>query len=154
AALAALPAGKADEPAPVTRVTRSYWPKLFLTYSPDGSHFVYSRHHNNRRAANKVLTGLRIVRADGNGDRPLLPSYEDTVQIQEHPAWGPDGKRLYLSGGGNDTGNASKDAFVCDFGDDARAANLRKVLPDRERVTLGEQPVPSPDGLEIVFCRY
>src|SRR5205809_806477 len=64
-----------------TRITKTYWPKLFLTYSPDGSHLVYARHYNHRRGARKVLTGLRIVRADGSGDRPLLPEYEHIVQL-------------------------------------------------------------------------
>ena len=145
----AVAASAADAVPAVERITRSYFSKFFLTYSPDGRRLVYSRHYDNRRAANKILMGLRIVDADGTGDRPLLPEYDAQVQIQEHAAFSPDGKRLYLSGGGNDTGNSSKDVFVCDIEADYQAAKLRKVIPtDGSRI--GEQPGLSPDGAEIV----
>ncbi len=142
---------RADEQAvpPVTRLTKTYFPKFFLTYSPDGNRMVYSRHHDNRRAANKILMGLRIVNADGTGDRPLMPEFDAAVQIQEYPAFSPDGKRLYVTGGGNDTGNASKDVFVCDIDAEYRATNLRKMV-EGNGVQIGEQAGPSPDGKEIV----
>src|SRR5262249_33573678 len=90
------PTARADgnSTAPVERLTRSSFPKFFLQYAPDGSRLAYCRHHENRRAANKILVGARIVRADGTDDRPLLPEYETQVQVQEHPAWSSDGKRL------------------------------------------------------------
>lgn len=134
---------------PVTRLTKSYFPKFFPTCSPDGSRIVYSRHHDHRRAANKILMGLRIVHADGTGDRPLMPEFDAAVQIQEHAAFSPDGKRIYLSGGGNDTGNAAKDLFVCDVDEEFRATNLRKLVPGAG-VQIGEQASPSPDGKELV----
>lgn len=141
----------ADETAPpVERLTKSYFSKFFLTYSPDGSRMVYSRHHDNRRAANKILMGLRIVNADGTGDRPLMPEFDAAVQIQEYPSFSPDGKRLYVTGGGNDTGNASKDIFVCDIDAEFRATNLRKMV-EGNGVQIGEQAWPSPDGKEIVI---
>ncbi|HMC63633.1 MAG TPA: hypothetical protein VKI65_01720, partial [Gemmataceae bacterium] len=101
----------------VTRVTKSNWPKLFVIYSPDGSHFLYARHYPNRRASQQILTGLRVVRVDGSNDRPLMPDVDRSVQIQEHPAFGRDRKTLYLTGGGNDLGNAAKDTFVCEVTD-------------------------------------
>jgi TolB protein len=139
-----------DSPSPeVQRLTRTFFSKFFLTYSPDGSRLVYSRHHDNRRAANKILMGLRVVHADGSGDRPLMPQYDAQVQIQEHAAISPDGKSLYFTGGGNDTGNAAKDIFVCDLDAEFQATNLRKVIPG-SGPQIGEQPGLSPDGKELV----
>lgn len=134
---------------PATRLTRSNFPKFFLSHSPDGSHLTYSRHHDNRRAANKVLMGLRIVAADGANDRPLLAAYDSQVQIQEHGSWSPDGRHLLITGGGNDAGNSTKDAFICDVDVEFQATNLRKVLPG-EGVRVGEQASWSPDGKKIV----
>lgn len=140
----------ADETVPpVQRLTKTYYSKFFLTYSPDGSRLVYSRHHDNRRAANKILMGLRIVNADGTGDRPLMPEFDSAVQIQEHAAFSPDGKRLYLTGGGNDTGNSAKDIFICDIDAEFHATNLHKLVAGAG-VMIGEQAWPSPDGKEIV----
>lgn len=139
-----------DPPAPTPlRLTKTYFPKFFLTYTPDGSRFIYSRHHDNRRAANKILMGIRIAKADGTDDRPLMPQFDAQVQIQEHPALSPDGKRLYLTGGGNDTGNASKDIFICDLDEEYRATYLRKLIPGDGPMT-GEQAGLSPDGKELV----
>jgi len=39
-------------------------------------------------------------------------------------AYSPDGRRLAISGGGNDTGNSTKDVFVCDVDEAFHAANL------------------------------
>lgn len=141
----------ANRPA-VTRLTKSYFSKFFLNYSPDGSHLTYSRHHDHRRAANKILMSLRIVQSDGSDDRPLLAAYDSQVQIQEHGAWSPDGKSLLVTGGGNDTGNAAKDTFICDVDEQFHASNLRKILPG-DAVQLGEWPNWSPDGRQIVVAQ-
>jgi len=139
----------AEDAAPaVERLTKSYYPKFFLTSTPDGSRLLYSRHYDNRRAANKILMGLRIVNADGTDDRPLMPQFDAQVQIQEHPTISPDGKRLYFTGGGNDTGNASKDIFVCELADDFQVASLKKLAENGP--LIGEQPGLSPDGRELV----
>jgi TolB protein len=143
----------ADEPVPVPqveRLTRSSFPKFFVQYSPDGSHIAYCRHHENRRAANKILVGTRIIRADGTGDRALLSEFDAQVQIQEHPAWSPDSKHLLISGGGNDTGNAAKDVFICDIDGEFRASGLRKLVPGAG-VTFGEEPAWSPDGKHFAY---
>ena len=135
---------------PVERLTKSYYDKFFLRYSPDGSHLVYSRHHRNPRHANQILVGLRIIDADGANDRPLLSEWDSSVQIQEHACFSPDGKQLLISGGGNDTGNSSKDVFVADIDAEFQAADLRKVVTGSS-VMLGEEPVFSPDGKRICF---
>jgi dipeptidyl aminopeptidase/acylaminoacyl peptidase len=110
---------------------------------------VYSRHYANRRAANQILVGLHLVKADGSEDRRLLAEFDREVQIQEHPSWSPDGKRLALSGGGNDTGNSSKDTFVCDIDTEFKATGLRKLVPS-QGVSIGEEPCWSPDGKRLV----
>lgn len=138
----------ADDPVPVIRLTTSHFSKFFLRYSPDGSHLVYCRHYANRRASGQVLQGLHIVRADGSHDRRLLTEYDRDVQIQEHPAWSPDGKRLVISGGGNDTANSAKDLFICDLDASYRATQLRKIIPGTS-VNIGEEPCWSPDGKQL-----
>lgn len=140
--------GSNSGPIPVVRLTHSYQSKFFLSYSPDGSHITFSRHYANRRAAGQVLMGLCIVAADGSDERRLLEAHDREVQIQEHAAWSPDGKRLAVTGGGNDTGNAAKDLFVADV-DHFAASNLRKLVPGAG-VNVGEQPSWSPDGKQLV----
>ncbi len=139
----------ADEPVPsVTRLTKTHYSKFFLRYSPTGTHIVYSRHYANRRAANQILVGLHLVKADGTEDRRLLADFDREVQIQEHPGWSPDGKQLVLSGGGNDTGNSSKDTFICDVDVELKATRLRKLIPS-QGVSIGEEPCWSPDGKRV-----
>ncbi len=134
----------------IKRLTKTYFPKFFVCYSPDGSHLAYCRHHRNRRGANRVLVGLRVIKADGSGDRPLLSEFDSQVQIQEHPSWSADGKQLLISGGGNDTGNSSKDTFVCDIDEKLQATNLRKLVAGQS-VMLGEEPCFSPDNRHVAF---
>lgn len=141
-------AARADEPQ-VTRLTKTHFSKFFLRYSPNGSHIAYSRHYANRRAANQILIGLHLVKADGSDDRRLLAEFDREVQIQEHPSWSPDGKRLVISGGGNDTGNSSKDTLVCDVDAEFKATGLRKLVPSQS-VSIGEEPCWSPDGKRLV----
>jgi TolB protein len=138
----------AERPAEAVRLTRSFYPKFFLTFSPDGSHLTYSRHHANKRASKAVLMELRIVDADGKNDRPLLKEFEREVQIQEHPAWSPDGKHVAISGGGSSLGNAAKDVFICDIADFS-ASKLRPLVSGSQRL-LVEEPSWSPDGKQLV----
>ncbi|MBL8851406.1 MAG: PD40 domain-containing protein [Planctomycetaceae bacterium] len=135
---------------PVERLTKTYYDKFFLRYSPDGSHLIYSRHHRNLRQANQVLVGLRVVKADGTDDRPLLAEWDASVQIQEHGSFSPDGHQLVISGGGNDTGNSAKDTFVAEISTEFQAAHLRKVIAGTG-VMLGEEPCWSPDGKRLCF---
>ncbi|MFN0199237.1 MAG: LamG-like jellyroll fold domain-containing protein [Planctomycetaceae bacterium] len=141
----------ADEPppAPATRLTKSYFSKFFLRFSPDGSHIAYSTHYANRRAANQILVGTRLMKADGSDDKRILTKYDSQVQMQEHPCWSPDGKHLLISGGGNDTGNSSKDVFIADVDEAFEVTNLRKHVVG-EGVKLGEEPCYSPDGKNIL----
>lgn len=148
-ALCGISAGLRADEKPVNRLTKTHFSKFFLRYSPSGSHIAYSRHYANRRAANLILVGLHLVKADGTDDRRLLAEFDREVQIQEHPSWSPDGKRLVLSGGGNDTGNSSKDTFVCDVDANFKATGLRKLVPS-QGVSIGEEPSWSPDGKRLV----
>ena len=140
----------AETEPPLTRVTRSATSKFFVRHTPDGSHLVYSSQHANRRHANQLLVGARIVKIDGQGDRQLLTPHNAEVQIQEHPVVSPDGTKLLVSGGGNDTGNSSKDVFVADFDRQFQAKYLRKMIPG-DGVSLGEEAVWSPDGKRIAY---
>ncbi len=133
----------------VTRLTRTHFPKFFLDVSPDGTHIVYARHYPHRRAANQVLVGLHLVGFDGAGDHRILGEFDRTVQIQEHPHWSPDGRRIALSGGGNDTANSSKDTFLCDVDKEFGVTNLRKLVPGAS-VNVGEEPCWSPDGRRLL----
>lgn len=142
--------GSATGELEITRLTKSYYPKFFLRYSPDGSRIAFSRHHRNPRGANQILVGLRIMKSDGTGDRPLLAEFDSQVQIQEHACWTPDGTKLVVSGGGNDTGNSSKDTFVCEVDEAFNATELRKLVPG-QGVTIGEEPCFSPDGKYLAF---
>jgi TolB protein len=139
--------GRDAAPAAV-RLTQSYHPKFFLSYSPDGARLTFTRHYANRRAAQQVLMGLWMVDADGSNERRLLEAHDREVQIQEHAAWSPDGRRIAVTGGGNDTGNAAKDTFVCDV-EPGGATGLRKLVPGAG-VNVGEQPSWSPDGRSLV----
>ncbi|MDA0832509.1 MAG: hypothetical protein O2955_20570 [Planctomycetota bacterium] len=139
-----------DEAVPQpTRLTKSYFSKFFLRFSPDGSHIAYSTHYANRRASNQILVGMRLMKADGTDDKRILTEYDSRVQMQEHPCWSPDGKHLLISGGGNDTGNSSKDVHIADVDEMFDISNLRKVVPG-DGVTLGEEPCYSPDGEHIL----
>ncbi|MEX0725074.1 MAG: hypothetical protein WD065_02315, partial [Planctomycetaceae bacterium] len=139
-----------DETVPqTTRLTKTYFSKFFLRFSPDGSRIAYSTHYANRRAANQILVGLRLMKADGSDDKRILTKHDSQVQMQEHPCWSPDGKHLLISGGGNDTGNSSKDVLIADVDEAFNISNLRKVVPGAG-VTLGEEPSYSPDGKYIL----
>jgi|GEM_PF-6723679 len=128
--------GRDAAPAAV-RLTQSYHSKFFLSYSPDGARLTFTRHYANRRAAQQVLMGLWMVDADGSNERRLLEAHDREVQIQEHAAWSPDGRRIAVTGGGNDTGNAAKDTFVCGV-EPGGATGLRKLVPGAG-VNVGEQ---------------
>jgi hypothetical protein len=133
----------------VTRVTRTAYPKFFLTYTPDGTGLCYTRHHANRRAAGLVLMSLRRLNVDGSDDRPLLTAFDAAVQIQEHAAFSPDGQTLLVTGGGNDTGNAAKDVFTATISATGEVGDLRKVIPGPS-VNVGEQPAALVElGLEL-----
>jgi TolB protein len=133
----------------VTRVTRTAYPKFFLTYTPDGTGLCYTRHHANRRAAGLVLMSLRRLNVDGSDDRPLLTAFDAAVQIQEHAAFSPSGQTLLVTGGGNDTGNSAKDVFTATISATGEVGDLRKVIPGPS-VNVGEQPSWSPEGTEFV----
>src|SRR6185436_10450293 len=128
---------RADEP--VTRLTKTHFSKFFLRYSPSGSHIVYSRHYANRRAANQILVGLHLVKADGTDDRRLLAEFDREVQIQEHPSWSPDGKRLVAV-------NTVEQLFVVD----ADGKNRAQIL--QVDGSYCHQPEWSPDGGWIAFA--
>ncbi len=136
--------------APVVRLTKTYQTKFFLRFSPDGTHIAYSRHYMNPRKSQQILVGTHLVKSDGTDDRRVLTDYDSQVQIQEHPVWSADSRHLYLSGGGNDTGNSSKDVYVCDVDEAFKVTNLRKVAAG-DGVQLGEEPTLSPDGSQIAY---
>lgn len=139
----------AQEPT-VVRLSRGFHPRSYLSYSPDGNFILYSEQYAHRRASQQILVGLRVMKADGTDDRALLPAHDREVQIQQHAAFAPDGKRLALSGGGNDTGNATLDTFVCEI-NEGKAAKLSKLVPG-DGARVGEQPAWSPDGTMLVVA--
>jgi TolB protein len=143
-------AHQTSQVAKITRLTRTYYSKFFLRFSPNGSHIAYSRHHRNLRGTNQILVGLRLLKADGSQDRALLSAYDSQIQIQEHACWSPDGNRLVISGGGNDTGNSSKDTFICKIDGEFKTTDLKKLVPGRG-VNVGEEPCFSPDGKQLAF---
>jgi Tol biopolymer transport system component len=104
-------------------------PALNPTFSPDGTEIAYFDFREN-------LFTLRVMNADGTGDRMLLGSQAVDCYSPHlvRPAWSPDGTHI---------------AFSCDeYGIrvvGADGSGLTTVIPD------GSNPYWSPDGSRIAF---
>lgn len=86
---------------------------------------------------------LRVIAADGSGDRLLLPERDDW--IQQHPAWSPDGRRLAFTGN-EGFRNGQISVYVCEV-DGLRCTGVRPLI------TPGQNcwPAWSPDGKRLAY---
>jgi TolB protein len=95
----------------------------YPAWSADGSKIAYARTHANGE------TEVRIVNADGSGDRSLIAGTQ--------PAWSPDGSRI---------------AFAKGPGKSVAAVNSDGSDPVNLPTGIASQPDWSPDGRQIAFA--
>ena len=82
-----------------------------------------------------------IIRADGQGERPVFPT---APAYRDHPAWSPDGKKIAYS-------QHDRDANVLSiYTAKADGTSVTRVVEVIEKA-YAEEPVWSPDGTEIAF---
>jgi Tol biopolymer transport system component len=99
------------------------------TWAPGASRLAY-RHSTGAGGGTQDADTIRVVRADGNGERDLVAG--------SFPAWSPDGAWIAFRG--------------------VAGVDLALIRPDGNDLTsLGapnaECPVWSPDGMQILYCR-
>lgn len=132
ACLASFSDAGAQQPHDLKRLTEDPAQDGFPSWSPDGSHMVFSRYGGDE-APEK--TGLYLISPDGGEPRRL------TTVIGEHPDWSPDGHYIAFDG---DYGNVIQ--LVA-----ASGGTPIRIVPESIPVLRGGQPKWSPDGSRIVF---